>query len=676
MDGLGFSNEPSCGTYKRTGTEATWSPGCWQGNTGCLMYNTPPHTATRKAYSTGYPGLCLCTHDIVLQDTNTSTTGSSLKWIRMNTRLLESSTGQVVTATKDHLLSNKQTNNETEQSEWRQTWTVSFIASDYEGPPLQERVEHTTPSITQCYKPSPAFSASFDDFSKVLIIDDAGDEEQCGKVREGLGFDKDHPFDTEVRDSFHQQLCDPFHTGIDDKLEALSAPPKFEMVDYTPVEYEAVEYTEDEYATIDYEEFTQGDDLGDLTESVWPDLYESTGGLSDLTGIFSDDGKAEDQTPVDNVASNLVAFRKSLSEAELIFQFVVTKTKALCDVLPENPCVGASFAIVCLPNPAYYVCRVATILTDVIASSVLEGVNLAFSVLESTVEAGTLDASQAFYGYYYSRAAYLNEIGHSEWTQKALDAIRVNMKDQHMQMKAQMQERHKDIANHVGQDIADAQNALGQAIVDARNDIGQGNVDTQNALGQQLVDAQNALGQGIVESQNYITSQHNDLGEWLHTNLCLIYATSGGNCDPEIGPLQEDQAFIPMILHWPDDKPNLIERLEQFQDALSLSVLDDFTQGDGEIADASNTARALEHTQDLEVIKGKVDALSNSVQGKVDDVEGKVDAMQGKVDNVEGKVDAMQGKLDNVEGKVDGVQDELKEVKVMLSKLMDILAKD
>ena len=55
----------------------------------------------------------------------------------------------------------------------------------------------------------------------MLIIDDAGDEEQCGKVREGLGFDKDHPFDTEVRDSFHQQLCDPFHTAIDDKLAAL-----------------------------------------------------------------------------------------------------------------------------------------------------------------------------------------------------------------------------------------------------------------------------------------------------------------------------------------------------------------------------------------------------------------------------------------------------------------------
>ena len=35
------------------------------------------------------------------------------------------------------------------------------------------------------------------------------------------------------------------------------APPKFEMVEYTPVEYEAVEYEGEEYVTIDYEEFSR-----------------------------------------------------------------------------------------------------------------------------------------------------------------------------------------------------------------------------------------------------------------------------------------------------------------------------------------------------------------------------------------------------------------------------------
>ena len=82
-------------------------------------------------------------------------------------------------------------------------------------------------------------------------------------------------FDTEVRDSFHKHKCDPFFTGIDHTsgMDAMAAPPQFEMVEYTPVEYEAVEYEAAEFEgveyegveheaatafkTIDYEEFTQ-----------------------------------------------------------------------------------------------------------------------------------------------------------------------------------------------------------------------------------------------------------------------------------------------------------------------------------------------------------------------------------------------------------------------------------
>ena len=61
----------------------------------------------------------------------------------------------------------------------------------------------------------------------------------------------------------------------------------------------------------------------------------------------------------------------------------------------------------------------------------------------------------ALYGQYYDRANYLNIRGLTKWNEKALDAIRLNMKDQHTEMKKQLQERHKDIANHVGQDVSD-----------------------------------------------------------------------------------------------------------------------------------------------------------------------------------------------------------------------------
>ena len=40
-------------------------------------------------------------------------------------------------------------------------------------------------------------------------------------------------------------------------MKVFMKPPKFEMVEYTPVEYEAVEYEEEKIVTIDYEEFSK-----------------------------------------------------------------------------------------------------------------------------------------------------------------------------------------------------------------------------------------------------------------------------------------------------------------------------------------------------------------------------------------------------------------------------------
>ena len=85
----------------------------------------------------------------------------------------------------------------------------------------------------------------------------------------------------------------------------------------------------------------------------------------------------------------------------------------------------------------------------------LWGVRFAANIAEKAVandfNAATLGDNQVIYAYYYSRANYLNMKGHNEWETNALEALRVNMKEQHMQMRRQLQERHKDIANHVGE---------------------------------------------------------------------------------------------------------------------------------------------------------------------------------------------------------------------------------
>ena len=141
---------------------------------------------------------------------NNSTSSLDVKWIRMNTRLLASNS-----ATSDNAISG-----------WKQDWKISFVDPEYKGPSVAEFIQKETASNIKCYNISSAFSASFDDFAKELVVNDASDEDQCRKVREQLGFDKDHQFDVEVRDNFHQHQCDPFFTGVDhtsgNDMEALS----------------------------------------------------------------------------------------------------------------------------------------------------------------------------------------------------------------------------------------------------------------------------------------------------------------------------------------------------------------------------------------------------------------------------------------------------------------------
>jgi hypothetical protein len=68
-----------------------------------------------------------------------------------------------------------------------------------------------------------------------LVIEDASNEARCEEVREELGFQKDHPFDTEVCEKFHDYMCDKFFTGVDDLEEGLGEVPNFSGITYTPI---------------------------------------------------------------------------------------------------------------------------------------------------------------------------------------------------------------------------------------------------------------------------------------------------------------------------------------------------------------------------------------------------------------------------------------------------------
>ena len=165
-----------------------------------------------------HPGMVLARNDqdAFILKSNSESADQSLNWIRVNTRLLDSNS---VT------------------SGWKQQWKASFIDSGYKSPLLGGFIHNNNALAKHCYAMNSAFSASFDNFAQELVVNDPGDEDQCRKVREALGFDKDYPFDVDVSENFHKHQCDPFFSGVDhvsgDDMEALTVSVSCSLVQMT-----------------------------------------------------------------------------------------------------------------------------------------------------------------------------------------------------------------------------------------------------------------------------------------------------------------------------------------------------------------------------------------------------------------------------------------------------------
>jgi hypothetical protein len=136
---------------------------------------------------------------------------------------------------------------DTNWSEFGSAQTIEFSASYFFGIAVlshdnSEKATLKAQELTSIqpsrkyYGPNPAFSNSFEDFAQGLVISDERDEDQCRNARELLGFDRDYPYDTEVRDRFNDKACGIDHTTVDHMSEALAEPPVF-----TEVKFEAQE---------------------------------------------------------------------------------------------------------------------------------------------------------------------------------------------------------------------------------------------------------------------------------------------------------------------------------------------------------------------------------------------------------------------------------------------------
>lgn len=230
------------------------------------------------------------------------------KWRTVNTRLLSAS-----------------------EQGWNQNWEIIF-AEQYDK--VLPRVIETNVGM-KCYNASAAYSASFDAFSLGLIIDDATDEDQCRNTREMLGFDRDYPFDLEVRDEYHDLMCQGVEfTAVDHLTSGLSEPPVFEEV-----EFEAPEYPDDPELTFET--------LSTHT-FAWPE-----------GGLYYKETKRGYDTIVD-MGQSIVTLTFTAKYAEMAYQYAQDKADSACNAQPSLGCVAVIAGNGgCIWIPAKSACEVA-----------------------------------------------------------------------------------------------------------------------------------------------------------------------------------------------------------------------------------------------------------------------------------------------------------------------------
>ena len=148
-----------------------------------------------------------------------------------------------------------------------------------------------------------------------------------------------------------------------------------------------------------------------------------------------------------------------LAGTEHVFDFMGALDDKISDTTPESPCIGVGLALGCTTNFVKFVKNVMNSVAYVVSYAILTATTISFQVVDDVFEIATLGAhhwnhiltfqlkknkpnhffptgpDQAIYGYYYSRANYLNIKGYSDENRKALVVINDNMKKQHTDMK-------------------------------------------------------------------------------------------------------------------------------------------------------------------------------------------------------------------------------------------------
>jgi len=258
------------------------------------------------------------------------------------------------------------------------------------------------------------FSPSFEDFAKNLEIEDANDEARCMKVRAALGFNSDHPFDTEVCQKFVSYTCDKFFTEVDDMV-------KDKGKGFTGMEYKPVQYPNDPDLTFE--------ELPERTGSYQAFQVPKLGAAGHL----------------DDMQRSVIALKHTLMATNEVWELLIANNP--CDVVPE---------IFGLKAACNFIRKLHLMLAYAIRSSIL----LAFDIVSSQFELGTDSPSRVVDVNLRIEAMFTNFQVFDSWNTVALGTINKNVVDQHSQMRENLQKRHTLMEKSIKDEIVDLSNLL------------------------------------------------------------------------------------------------------------------------------------------------------------------------------------------------------------------------
>jgi hypothetical protein len=98
-------------------------------------------------------------------------------------------------------------------------------------------------------------------------------------------------------------------------------------------------------------------------------------------------------------------------DIEALNEYTNNLHKDICELIPDNPCIGVGLAINCLPNPIHYACLHGGLGLRAYAYLLFVQASIAYQVIDETYDIATLGeydlALNTFY--FYARSPEVDQ---------------------------------------------------------------------------------------------------------------------------------------------------------------------------------------------------------------------------------------------------------------------------